>query len=269
MTRRLLCLLPVIALSACVGMVGDMAGRATEDWTKTYQLSPGGELHIGNTNGRVQIEGVDGNTVEIHAEKIAKAVSDDAAKELLPRIKIDEEVKPDRISIETGKLGGIMLGASIEVRYTVKAPKNAVIDVSNTNGLVTVRSLTGKVRAHTTNGGVRGDDVTGPVEASATNGGVNFDFASVGTGPIELSTTNGGVTVQLPDDAKADVVATCTNGGINVSDGVKIDVTEQSRRRVEGKMNGGGARIELKTTNGGVRIRSHREARSPKDTDSR
>jgi hypothetical protein len=38
-----------------------------------------------------------------------------------------------------------------------------------------------------------------------------------------------------------------------------MEVTEQSRRRVEGKMNGGGVNIELKTTNGGIRIRGRGE----------
>jgi len=38
-----------------------------------------------------------------------------------------------------------------------------------------------------------------------------------------------------------------------------MEMTEQSRRRVEGKINGGGAAIELKTTNGGIRIRGRSE----------
>jgi len=265
MIRRLSCLLAVVSMAAACGF-GPLDGRATEVWTKSYPLAAGGELHIGNTNGRIDVEGVDGSTVEVRAEKIAKAVSDDAAKELLPRIEINEDIKADRVSVETAKLGGIMMGASIEVRYTVKVPKSAVIDLSNTNGLVSVKNLTGKVRAHTTNGGVRGTDLTGSVDASATNGGVNVDLASLGKGPISLSTTNGGVNLALPTDAKADVFATCTNGGISVS-GVPIEMTEQSRRRVEGKMNGGGASIELKTTNGGVRIRAHGD-RAPKDTDT-
>ncbi len=59
----------------------------------------------------------------------------------------------------------------------------------------------------------------------------------------------------VPDSAKADISASCTNGGISVS-GVRLEVSEQSRRHLEGKMNGGGTSIELHTTNGGVRLRS-------------
>jgi|SRR5581483_1994462 len=260
MARRLLLRLVLCCVAAASGgCVGGFAlnGRASDEWTRTYQLSPGGEIQVGNTNGRIDIEGIDGNTVEIHAERIAKATTDGAAQELLPRIKIEEEARPDRIEVHTARISGIMVGASIEVRYRVRAPKTAKIHVTNTNGLIRLDGLAGPVEAHTTNGGVRGYDLSGRVEASTTNGGVAIDLASV-TDEVRLSTTNGGVTVGLPDAAKANIVATCTNGGISVN-GVKMEISEQSRRRVEGTMNGGGVSVELKTTNGGVRIRKKGE----------
>jgi len=264
MARRLgLCLVAALAFGGCVGNFA-LNGRASDEWTRTYQLSPGGEIRIGNTNGRVDVDAVDGNTVEVKAERIAKATTDGAAEELLPRIKIDEKVTPDRIEIETSRMSGIMVGASIEVRYHVRAPKSAKVHVTNTNGIVNLTGLSGGVEAHTTNGGVRGTDLSGRVDASATNGGVTIDFASV-TDEVHLGTTNGGVTIGVPESAKANIVATCTNGGIAVS-GVKMEMTEQSRRRVEGKLNGGGAVVDLHTTNGGVRIRARGAGRDRSET---
>jgi hypothetical protein len=245
----------VLAFSACDVHLGNLAGRATDEWTHTYPLTAGGQVRIGNTNGKVDIEGVDGSTVEIRAERIARGVTDTAARELLPRIEIKEDVQPDRVSVQTARMSGIMFGASFEVRYHVRAPKNAVIDAINTNGLVTVSGMSGKVKAHTTNGGVSGTGLSGGVDARSTNGRVTIELASIGSDRIALSTTNGGVTLTVPDSAKADISASCTNGGISVS-GVKLEVSEQSRRHLEGKMNGGGTSIELHTTNGGVRLRS-------------
>ena len=83
-------------------------------------------------------------------------------------------------------------------------------------------------------------------------------MASVGAERISLETTNGGVTLTLPEKAKATVSASCTNGGINVGSLDNFDVTEKSRRRLEGKLNGGGTEVELRTTNGGIRLRSQR-----------
>jgi hypothetical protein len=244
-----------LALSACDVRLGNLAGRATDEWTHSYPLTAGGQVHIGNTNGKVDIEGVDGNTVEIRAERVARGVTDTAARELLPRIEIKEDIRPDRVAVDTARMSGIMFGASFEVRYHVRAPRNATIDASNTNGLVTVSDMSGKVKAHTTNGGVTGKGLSGGVDAGATNGRVSIEMASVGSDRIALRTTNGGVVLTLPETAKADISASCTNGGISVA-GVKLEISEQSRRHLEGKLNGGGTAIELHTTNGGVRLRS-------------
>jgi hypothetical protein len=253
----------------CDLSLGHLTARATDEWTRTYPLSPGGEVRIVNTNGRIEIEGVDGSTVEVRAERIARGATDAAARELLPRIVIKEDHTPDRVSLETERMSGIMIGAAFEVRYHVRAPKSAVVNVTNTNGQVSLTSLGGRVNAHTTNGGVNGKNLTGGVDARSTNGGVTIDLASVGTERISLRTTNGGVTLMVPEKAKASLSASWTNGGINVSSLENLDVSEKSRRRFEGTLNGGGTPIELQTTNGGIRIRQRDGVADTRDTDER
>jgi putative adhesin len=249
-------LLPVVAmLAACDVHLHDMSARATDEWTHTYPLTPGGEIEIENTNGKIDVEGADTPTVEVRAERIARGATDTAARELLPRIVIKEDATSDRVSIRTERMSGIMIGASFEVRYHVRAPKNAVVNVTNTNGQVTLTGLNGKVTAHTTNGQVKGDTLTGAIDARTTNGGVNIDLSAIGREPVRLHTTNGAVTLTLPESGKADISASVTNGGISVGDFQNLDVSEKSRRRFEGRLNGGGTSIELQTTNGGVRIR--------------
>jgi len=253
------------SIAACVP-IHDLAGRATDDWTRKYPLNAGGEIRIVNTNGRIDIEGVDGSTVEVRAERIARGTSDEAARELLPRIVIKEDATPDRVSLETERMSGIMLGASFEVRYHVKAPRNATVNATNTNGQVALTALSGKVNARTTNGAVKGDGLTGGVDAHTTNGQVTIDMASVGE-HVTLHTTNGSVLLTLPDTAKADLQASVTNGGISVGEFQNISVGEKSRRRFEARLNGGGAPIELQTTNGAVRIRPRNSIPDTEKTD--
>jgi len=253
-----LLILVALAATGCdvsVGSFGNLTGRATDEWTHTYPLSPGGTVRIANINGKIEIEGIDGSTVEVRAERIARAATDAGAREMLARIAIKEDSTPDLVSVETQRMSGIMMGVSTEVRYYVRAPKNATIDVTNTNGLIAITALAGNVMAHTTNGGVSGKGLTGGVDARTTNGGVSVDLASLGSEKVVLRTTNGGITLTLPETAKADIMASCTNGGISVTGG-DIEVSEQSRRRFEGRLNGGGTPIELRTTNGGVRLRA-------------
>src|SRR5262249_25969708 len=105
--------LATAALAATVGCVGvgPLMGKATEEWTKTYALAPGGELRIVNTNGKVQIEAAPGSTVEVHAIKTARATTDEGARQMLPRVVIKEEIRPDLVSFETERMGGILIGA--------------------------------------------------------------------------------------------------------------------------------------------------------------
>jgi hypothetical protein len=256
----------VVALAGCDLSLGHLTARATEEWTRTYPLSPGGEVRITNTNGRIDVEGVDGPTVEVRAERIARGATEAAARELLPRIVIKEDSGPDRVSLETERMSGIMIGVGFEVRYHVRAPKSAAINVTNTNGAVVVTSLSGKIMAHTTNGGVTGRNLTGGVDARSTNGGVFIDMAAVGPGRITLHTTNGAVTLALPETAKADLSASCTNGGINVSALEGLEVSEKSRRHLEGRLNGGGTPIQVETTNGGIRVRARDAASTRTET---
>jgi len=271
--RRLSALIPLASalflFAACDIAAGHLMGRATEEWTRTYPLAAGAEFRIVNTNGKVEVEGVAGATqVEVRAEKVARAATDVGAKELLPRINIKEDVQPDRITVETDRMNGIMIGVSFEVRYHVRAPKSALVNVTTTNGGIALNALTGKTVAHTTNGGVNAKEMGGTIEARSTNGGVTLDMVSLGTDKISAKTTNGGVVLMLPDSAKVDLTASCTNGGIVVSPDLKLDITEHSRRSLEARMNGGGTPIDLRTTNGGVRTRP-RGGMAERETDER
>jgi len=76
----------------------------------------------------------------------------------------------------------------------------------------------------------------------------------VADGGVKAETVNGGVVVSVPRDAKADVRASVVNGGLSVGDLPVETIGAQSRRRLEGKLNGGGPRIVIGAVNGGVRL---------------
>ena len=73
-------------------------------------------------------------------------------------------------------------------------------------------------------------------------------------GGVKLGCTNGGIKLRLPRDAKATISASITNGGISAGD-LPIETSgENSRRRLDGRLNGGGARIDIEGTNGGITL---------------
>jgi DUF4097 and DUF4098 domain-containing protein YvlB len=232
--------------------VGMASGRASDTWDRTYTVSPGGRVELENGNGAIEVTQAADGKLSVHAERIAKASSDEAAKQLLAKIEIVENVKPDAVRLET-RAPKVMRGGA-EVKYSMKVPAGLAVHVTNTNGTVTLTGLANAVDANTTNGGIHGENLSGTVSATTTNGGVNLTLAKLGDGGITAETTNGGMSIEIPSDSKADVTAHVVNGGIGVENLKLETVGDQSRRRVEGRINGGGAHIELSTTNGGIRL---------------
>jgi Putative adhesin len=253
------------ALAAC-GPMGPYRGEARDTWSRTYTISKAGEVAITNVNGRVDVEGVDGSTVEVQAERIARGATDQLAAELLPKIPINDKSTPDLVQVETGRISGILIGASFEVRYRVKAPKGATVRASTVNGGVEVRALSGRVSARTTNGGIVANDITGGLEAQTVNGGVRANFSSIGTRDVRLGTVNGGVRVSLPESSKATFNATWVNGGFDTGD-LKFEIRESGKRHFEGLLNGGGTQINVNTVNGGIRLGSARLGDTDQDDD--
>ena len=79
---------------------GLTAGQATDEWTRTYNVTAGGRLEIVNVNGRITAEASDGPAVEIKAERSAKAPTNEGAKELLVKIEYREELGDNRVRSE-------------------------------------------------------------------------------------------------------------------------------------------------------------------------
>jgi hypothetical protein len=255
-----------LAAAACGFPVGPFHARATDTWTRSYPISKTGEVSVANVNGRVDVEGVDGSTVEITAERIAHGATEQLANDLLKRVSIVDHATPESVSVETQKIEGILIGASFEVRYHVRAPRTANIRAVTVNGAVAAKSVDGRLIARTTNGGIVGNAIAGGVEARVVNGGIRIRLTSVGKGDVVLTTVNGGVRLALPEAAKATVSASWVNGGIKMS-GLKFEVRDESRRHFEGLLNGGGTPITLNTVNGGVSITSGAEDVKQEQTD--
>ncbi|MBE3072271.1 MAG: DUF4097 family beta strand repeat protein [Acidobacteria bacterium] len=247
----------ILTLAGCDVMVGmgGFGGKeiAKNQWTKTFTLQAGGQLEIVNVNGAIQTEASDGSVVEVVADRSARATTLEAAKDLLQRIEIREDTSAGGVRLVVKPPAGLG-GGQTSVEFKVKVPRTVAVRLVNSNGRITVTGAQGPVRAEVTNGSVVGRGLGGAVDVNSTNGSVSIDVDTVSPDGIRLGTTNGGVQLTLPAGARADLRARCVNGGISVSNLTLEHGAEQSRRRVDAKLNGGGPLIDLGTTNGGIKI---------------
>jgi DUF4097 and DUF4098 domain-containing protein YvlB len=247
----------LLSSTGCDIVTADLRAEESATWHKTYTLDANGRVEIGNVNGKITVEGSSGNTVDVTATKKARGATSDAAKAALERATILEEVTPARVKIDTkiARMEGIVFnGGNLHVEYLVKVPVGAEVRFTTTNGGIDVRDLQGRITAETTNGGVTARNIGGSIEATTTNGGLDIDLARVADGGVKLECTNGGIRVRVPRDAKASISASIANGGIDAGDLALETSGENSRRRLEGKLNGGGPRIQIEGINGGIRL---------------
>ncbi len=80
---------------------GIASGKAQDTWTRTYTLSEKGRLELINVNGRITAEPATDGKVTVEGRRTAKGATDEAAKELLAKLEIREEVSGDRVRVES------------------------------------------------------------------------------------------------------------------------------------------------------------------------
>src|SRR5690242_6991141 len=126
--------------------------EARDTWSKSYPLTADGRLEIVNTNGAIQVDPGDGSQVEVRAKRIARAATQQGAKELLAKLEMREDVSSDRIHLESRSPSNFGFHGNVEVRYTIRVPRGAAVDLRETNGRVDVNGLTHEMHLSTTNG---------------------------------------------------------------------------------------------------------------------
>lgn len=269
--------IPVLALALAWTPSAQASETVKETFLKTYPLQAGGELRVENTNGGITVEAWDRNEVRVEAVKQVKAPSAEKAREAMKALRIEVQPSAGALEILTRyprKGDGFfdwLTGSNVNmsVTYKIKAPRELVADLQSTNGGVRLVGTRGRAELTTTNGGVSVEDVEGNLRLRSTNGGLTVVDAA-GTldgvttnggitahltevdGDISLRTTNGGVTLRLPESLRATVDIATSNGGIH-SD-LAVEGGEKTRRSLSGDINGGGGKLLVRSTNGGVRL---------------
>jgi len=245
-------------------------------------------LALKNTNGNITVEGCEGTMVTVRAVKKVRARSEEEARKRLDAIRIVVSEEKPKLSIVTDA-SKLEPKRNYSVNYDVQMPKEMSLTAENANGNVTVSDLgapveartqngnvrvsriQGEVRARTTNGNVDVVEVEGSADARATNGNIGVvDVAGSASGSAtngnirgnitkwepgyaaHLHTTNGDVTLRVPEDVSAAVTASVQNGSVQCD--LPVEASVKSRKKLEGTIGTGEGTIELRTTNGNVRM---------------
>ncbi len=163
------------------------------------------------------------------------------------------------------------------------------VEARTTNGSLDLRGINGNVEANTTNGKVELEGITGDVRSittnatiyvvdtkarrmtlRTTNGRIKVECEIDDNGDYDFGTTNGDIDVKIPSDSKFDADIRCSARGFDsdfseLKDAVRDSRSDSRDRRnrynysrnvnLREKVNGGGADLRVRTTNGDISVR--------------
>lgn len=249
----------VVVLVTLALVAGISQAETIEDTLEqTLAFAPGDRLEVSNTNGDIEVSAWDRNEIRIEARKRVKSSSEERARSAFDELLVNIEPTGDGVEIDTdyprGR-GSWWKGVSASVHFEIRLPSTADLSLETVNGKIVVRGVQGDLELGTTNGGIDVDKSGGRVSARTTNGGIDVEMHDVTVDEsMSFRTTNGSITISLPAGIGADLTARTTNGSVQTDFPVTVQGTFK-KNRLEGELNGGGATIDLKTTNGSIRIR--------------
>ncbi|HYH09975.1 MAG TPA: DUF4097 family beta strand repeat-containing protein [Thermoanaerobaculia bacterium] len=240
------------------------ATELNETIDRTFDVRPGATLTLTNVNGRVTVGAWDQPRVRVIAYKEVKADRDEAQK-ALKELRVEMTPRDGGLVVTTryprqGDASSIvdwLFGDHVQaqVRYELTVPRSMNVDVETVNGSIHVAGINGNHELETTNGKIEVARCAGSLDASTTNGAINAELTSVAKNqPLRFETTNGRIAVTLPSSLAVDVDAGTTNGSIH-SD-LPVSTTRISKNSLRGSINGGGTPLRMRTTNGGIEIRT-------------
>ncbi|HEY3443931.1 MAG TPA: DUF4097 family beta strand repeat-containing protein [Paludibaculum sp.] len=150
-----------------------------------------------------------------------------------------------------GNLEATTSNASIEVGQFKGAA-----DLRSSNGRIKADGIRGAFDARTSNASIDATvaelDPGRPLSLESSNGSITLTLDTWKSNDIKAHTSNSSVNVRLPDKVAADLMLSTSNGSITTD--FEITTSQFSKTRVVGKLNGGGPRLDLSTSNGNVRL---------------
>lgn len=204
---------------------------------------------LDNANGSISVSGSSRRDISVQARVVATAEPDSDARALARDV---------AVTLDNGRLRATgpenERRRSWSVSYRVDVPSSFDVNLETSNGSVAVDGVKGRIDMESSNGSVRLTDVGGRVNARTSNGSVHVTLAGKywdGDG-LSVVTSNGSARLDLPDGYNAHLIAGTNNGSLNLD----IPVTVQGRvsKRIDTTLGTGGATIEMRTSNGSLRI---------------
>ena len=158
---------------------------------KSYDVRPGGTLHLDMDRGNIEIETTTDDKVLIELERVAKAEDEAMAERVLARHEYSFEKRSNDIYIRSryddeGRMMKWRKRSKIRIRVLVRVPEQYNIDFSNGGGNVEIAEVDGRIQGRTGGGNIIVEGVRGLIDIASGAGNIEIE------GDIESAEVNTG-----------------------------------------------------------------------------
>jgi Putative adhesin len=244
--------------------------RMPEDgsFDKTLSVTGPVDLDVRTGAGGVRIDTGPSDSVHVVGRILASDLFSDSGGRIR-QIEANPPIQQEGNTIRIGLVGDNPLYRNVRIGYEITVPAATRVHSVVGSGGQTIRHLQGPVEAVAGSGGVRIEDTGGDVLATTGSGGLRLTGvrgavrARAGSGGIridgrpvaawDIRTGSGGITMSVDGETPFDLDASAGSGGISSDQPVNAASTS-NKHRLQGRVRGGGARVDLSAGSGGIRI---------------
>lgn len=266
LSKTVIVALVALGSSACgVEAVAPVEGL----FDRTLAVSGPVDLDIRTGAGGIRVDTGDGNTVHIVGRIRANNWFDGNAERRVKEIEAHPPIEQSGNTIRIGQSVDNDLFRGISIGYEVTVPASTRVRSNAGSGGQVIRGVDGPVEAMAGSGGVRIEATGSGIDARAGSGGIVITgakagvHARAGSGGIridgkpldawDVQTGSGGITMSVADNTPFELDARTGSGRIDSRLAIN-PINEASKHRLRGRVGSGGARVELSTGSGGIRI---------------
>jgi hypothetical protein len=257
-----------------------------EEINKTFSVNGHAKVRVQTDDGAVRVSTGDIKQVEVRVVYSGYKIDRD--------LHVTTSQNGDSVEVVAKTGNGFSWnwgGRHTQLRVEVHMPKDADLDITSGDGSVEAASIygtleirtgdgsislqdaKGDIRLRAGDGSIEGRGLDGKVEASTGDGHINiegrFDSLNIksGDGSVtaransgskvsgtwNIHTGDGSVDLELPGQMQANIDASTHDGHISLDIPVTVEGTFSSSR-INGKMNGGGSPIVVRTGDGSIHL---------------
>jgi hypothetical protein len=194
----------------------------------------GGDIKVGNLQGETRVKTSGGSITLGRMDGVVNADTSGGD------VSIDGGT--GNIDLHTSG-GGIRIGDA-----------NGAVTAKTSGGSIEIHRVGGDLLARTSGGGITIGEANGTVDAQTSGGSIKAQLSQQPHADSHLSTSGGGITISIATNVSVDVDARTSGGDVDTDVPVTL-LGKQDDSSIQGKINGGGPKLVLRSSGGNIRLR--------------